>query len=522
VRAIASVVIAASCGVLAFLAYDVYALDRDQRKPVDAFAQKYTMTLRRPDVTTSLQYAPSADFAADLIADASLRDATMTVRLAGLTPEQRIAWLDAVGRLDEQLGNAADLTLDAMTRRPGWPYHAGLLGQLVYTRDARALSPSIVAQSNRWSVPLRIASSVASNDELLWQFTALAYLQTWPELSEQHRDATPVFRRAFQDVDFVRATFSSATQIIGTDAAIDNLPESPKPLWAAFNQLANAGDIENAWRVHQEWDGAEWSQRATDLAEIEKAASKGDIAVVRALCETWTRNHSVWDYDSPAAHKQAARLLELWPVSATGSWPNDARADLIRYFMSGRREDVSGVLLMRASESVSGVPDSTQAQLKVLGSDIRGAEMIAHRSDSFGSFEWNSYLYELSRYWLNKGDREKARAALARLPAASHSECEAIALGGGDRSKIGPVRIEWRERAAVPLCHTTPLGVTLTLALIGSTPAIVDYGWDGARAASAYLEHDTQVTLRAVVGQHTVTLRSQRPSAIVVEATPSN
>jgi hypothetical protein len=528
VRAIASLVIAASCGVLAFLAYDVYAVDRDQRKPVDAFAQKYTMTLRRPDVTTSLQYAPSADFAADLIADASLRDATMTVRLAGLTPEQRIAWLDAVGRLDEQLGSAADLALDAMTQRPGWPYHAGLLGQLVYTRDARALSPSIVTQSNRWSVPLRIASSVALNDELLWQFTALAYLQTWPELSEQHRDATPVFRRAFQDVDFVRATFSSATQIIGTDAAIDNLPESPKPLWAAFNQLANAGDIEHAWRVHQEWDVAEWKQRATDLAAIEKAAPKGDIGIVRALCETWTRNHSVWDYDSPAAHAQAARLLELWPVSATGKWSNDARADIIRYFISGRDDVVSGALLMRTAQAVTGVPEPTAAQLKVLASDIGGAQLIAKRSESFGSFEWKPYVYELSRYWLKKGDREKAQSTLATLATTAQGECEAVALQHSINDTHGTTsqhaRVTWNSgRTNLTLCHQRRSNASLRLNLVDGPSAIVEIASNGARVISILVREGQpcEVGLPSAEGVRRISARilsSSDHATVILEA----
>jgi hypothetical protein len=489
VKAIAAVVVAVSCGVLAFLAYDAHALDRDQRKPVDAFAQKYTMTLRRPDVTTTLQYAPSADFAADLLADASLRDATMTVRLAGLTPEQRIAWLDAVGRLDEQLGSAAGLALDAMTQRPGWPYHAGLLGQLVYTRDARALSPSIVTQSNRWSVPLRVATSVASNDTLLWQFTALAYLQTWPELGPHHQDATPVFRRAFQDVDFVRATFSSAAQIIGTDAAIDNLPESPRPLWAAFNQLANAGDVEHAWRVHQEWDAAEWRQRAIDLAAIEKAASKSNLAIVRALCQTWTRNHSVWDYDSPAAHAQAARLLELWPVSESGKWANDARADIIRYFISGRREGASGALLVRTAEAVSGVPQPMQAQLRVLASDIGGAELIAKKSDSFGSFEWKPYLFELSRYWVKKGDGSKAQAAVAQLPAIARDECEVrvTQIADADNLRLDPIRIALAGNMDVPLCLARRTAVQLILTSSSETGVIVDCGWDGARSTSVFV-----------------------------------
>jgi len=506
------------------MAFGVYAHDRDQRKPVDAFAQKYTLTLRRAAVEKSLQYAPSADFAVDLVADASLRDATMSVRLSGLTPEQRIAWLDAIGHIDEQLAQAADLTLDAMTLRPGWPYHPALLGQLVYTRDARALAPSIVTQSNRWIVPLRVATAASSNDDVLWQFTALAYLQTWPDLGSKHENATTVFRRAFEDVDFVRATFGSATQIIGTDAAIENLPEAPKPLWAAFDQLAMGGDMEHAWRVHQRWDAAEWKQRALDLASIEQAASRRDVEIVRARCAAWTRDHSVWDYDTPAAHAQAARLLELWPVSDNGKWSSDERADVIRYFISGRRA-VNGALLVHTADTVSGVPESTQAQLHVLASDISGAELIAKRSESFGSFEWKPYVFELSRYWLNKGDREKARTVLAKLPAAARDECDAVALAGGERPEPSALRVDLKDRIDVSVCVTRPSG-TLLRFTPREASAIVDYGWDGARAGSVPVVAQgpgVDVMLPVAVGQRTITLRSlPTKAAVFVDVRPAS
>lgn len=520
-RIVASLVAAAACALFAFAAYDGFAKDRDARKPVEAFAQRFQMTLRRPAVAATLQYAPSADFATDLVADASLRDATVSVRLAGLTPEQRMAWLDAIGHIDEQLARAADLSLDAMTQRPGWPYHPALLGQLVYTRDARALSPSIVTQSNRWTVPLGVATTAASNDDLLWQFTALAYLQTWPDLGSQHRNATPVFRRAFEDVDFVRATFASAVQIIGIDAAVNNLPDAPKPLWAAFNQLANAGDMDHAWRVHQRWDAAEWNRRAADLAAIEQAASRRDVGIVRAKCESWTRDHSVWDYDTPAAHAQAARLLELWPVSDSGKWSNDERADVIRYFLSGRREGASGALLVRTAETVSGVPEPTQAQLHVLASDLGGAEAIAKRSDSFGSFEWKPYLFELSRYWMNKGDRTQAQAALAKLPATAREECEAVTLTGGTTQLANTIRFTLNDRVSVPMCNLQPAAAKLTLS--SDTPAVLDYGWDGARNASVLLQSGiaTDVTLPPATGQRTITLRAlaQKPT-VSVTVTP--
>lgn len=475
-----------------------------------AFAQRYTIALRRPDVAQSLVYAPSADFATDLVCDATLRDATVPVRLGGLKANERIAWLDAVTHLDEQLAAAADLSLDALEERPGWPYHAALLGQLVYTRAARSLSPAIVTEAKRWIVPMRIATAATPYDSVLWQFTALAYLQTWPDLGPRYSDADAVFRRAFDDRDFVHYVFGSANTILGADAAIAHLPDSPRPLREAFDQLAKAGAIDEAWRVYQRWDAAEWRRRASDLADIENAADRRDVEALRSACEAWTRNHSVWDYDTAAAHGQAARLLQLWPASDSGQWFSDSRADIIRYFISGRREGVTGSILAHAADPVAGVPPPTQAQLRVLAGDLPTAELIARRSESFGSFEWKPYIYELSRYWLRNANRDKARSVLGDLPVAARAECEAFEIIGDDPPRQASLAVVFKERTDIGICQLPRASARVTLTPANNRSAIVEYGWDGARIGSVFVpaRESVDVYLPAASGQRTVTIRA--------------
>ncbi|HEX9606039.1 MAG TPA: hypothetical protein VF962_02315, partial [Gemmatimonadaceae bacterium] len=454
---------------------------------------------------------------------ATLRDVLVPISLNGLTPEVRVAWMDAIPQYDEQMRRGAELALDAVTERPGWPYHAFLLGQLVYARDSRAFSSQLITGSGRWSVPLLRAAGAADSDDALWQSLALAYLQTWPDLSQIHAASAPtVLRKAFRDVTFVRSTFGPAMQIVGKNMAIACLSDAPGALWEAFQQIAMAGDIGTAWTLHQRWDAAEWRARRDDLLKIDRAAARGNIDETRWLCHVWTSMHSVWDYDSPEAHAQAGRLLDLWPVSDVGRWPTDNRAEVIRYFLAGRENTVDGAILAHSATALRGIPSSTQARLRVLAADISGADAIARSSESLGSFEWTPYLVDLARYWLRNGDPEKARAALATLPPAARNECDvrAVREAAGevthpaDTNRIGLV---WSEQADVPICLPKGVATTVKLVLLSSTPVVVDYGWDRARYGCVLLSRSgetVEVALPAVEGMHTLSVRTPfRPPA---------
>lgn len=513
----ANVLLAMLCLAGAYASFAVYAEDRRARVAPSRFAEQYTMMLRRPDVVRSLDLAPSGDFASDLIADATLRDVVVPVQLSAVTPSVRAAWIDAVTRYDEQLSRAAELMLDAIAQRPGWPYHRTLLAQLVYTRDARSLSRDLVTHSTRWSVPLSSGARGAESDGSLWQSLALAYLQTWPDLGREHgANAAQVFRRAFADADFVRNAFLPLVAIVGKPAAMTLLPDSPAPLRAAFGQLETSGDLDGAWQVHQRWQAAEWRSRQRDLDRIERMTRRGDYFEVRRLCVLWTSAHSISDFDSPAARAQLARLLEVWPAGSGGDWRGDPRAAIVRYFLAGRRAAVSGPVLLRAIDGVGGVDEPTLALLRVAGGDVPAAEAIVRSSDSFGTLEWKAYIVELSRFWLRKGHRDRARAALATVPAAAREECEVsvvrAALGDEPFRNDRPrVELVWNDRADIPICMTAGRRAKLKLMLLPGPAAIVDFGWAGARSGSVFLKGTgalVTISLPAVEGFRTLNLRA--------------
>ena len=486
---IANVLLALISVVLAYASYTIFARDRESRTPAQQFADRYNMPLRRPEIVKSLEYAPSSDFATDLVTDTMLNDLVTPVNLNSLSPEARAAWMDAVSLYDEELTSAADLELGAIAARPGWPYHSALLGQLVYAQQAHALSPALVTNYKRWARPLHNAAAAAETDNSLWQSLAAAEIETWPDLGRVHAgNARSVFRHAFEDPEFVTGTFRLAINTIGKENAIRALPDRARPLWAALEECGRIGDIFAAWSIHQRWDAAEWREREADLVQTEKASTRLDVDEARRLCARWSSIHSVWDYDSSEARSQAARLLEVWPAGTEGRWLDDPRSQFVRYFLSGRTVNVKGSSLLRSVESLSGVPLPVLARIHVLAGDISGAEAIAKASDSFGAFEWTPYVLELARYWNSRNDKARARAALAQLPPAAREECDTLlmrhAVEGGEKVAISSDDrpLEVAAGSPVALCVDRP--AALVLEISSAAGAIVDYGWDGARTAT--------------------------------------
>jgi hypothetical protein len=511
---VANTLLAVTSLGFAWASYATYSMDHSSRIAEQRFAVQYAMPIRRPEIVKSLEYAPSGDFAADLVADATLQDVAGPVELADLSAQARAAWLDAVPKYDEQMAGAANLALDAIAARPGWPYHSSLLGQLFYLRQARSLSPDLVRKHDLWSKPLYIAATDAATDNSLWQSLAVAELQTWPELGNLHvKTALSVFRHAFEDPDFVASTFGPAVNALGKDAALQVLPDRAEPLHAALQVVGKGGDVLAAWSIHQRWDAAEWRERADDLAAIQVHAARGDIDETRGLCVRWMSVHSVWDYDSKVARAQNERLMEIWPVGKEGRWTDDPRAQIVRYFLSGRTDGVKGSVLLRTIDSLAGVPVPIVAQIHVLAGDLAGAESIAKSSDSFGTFEWTPYVVELARRWNAQGDKTRARAAIAQLAPAARDECNVLVarreIDGRETVAVDSRDLSSQSMVGTPIALCMDQGTRLNVRVTSADPFIVDYGWDGARSASALVTPASlSLTLAAPPGMRQLMTRS--------------
>ncbi len=523
-RRVSNIALAVAAATALAASIAVFAHDRNTRVAPNAFANKYTFKQRRPEIIDSITLAATGAEAADLIADTAIRDAVEPVSLAGVDNEVRNAWLDLVPRTDGELKDASGLMLEAIKTNPGWPYHEALLGETVYTRHSRNLSPELVTKYEQWRIPLLAGAEAANVDDNLWQSLAVGYIQTWPDLGRIHvKTSRMVFHRAFEDPEFVTETFSLAIQTIGKQRAVAAVPDRAKPLWQAMQQLGKSGDVLTAWSVHQRWDAAEWRERGEDLAAIEKQSARGDLDEERRLCQLWTSAHSVWDYDSPAAHKQAARLLELWPAGTEGQWRSDPRADIVRYFLGGRTADVNGAVLARTIDSIAGVPLPTVARIRVLAGDIAGAESIVRSAEGFGSLEWTPYVLELTRYWIGQKEKAKARAAFAQLAPAAREECDAAIVGAAAGEIVPPASLSgtsriWIDKTAIALCTPRSSQPALTLTLLGGSPAVIDYGVDAARSGSMLLS----ASQRPVVADLVTTAGMRTIDAnVVLASTPA-
>src|SRR5262249_54359140 len=162
--------------------------------------------------------------------------------------------------------------------------------------------------------------------------------------------------------------------VVGPQIATRDLPESSRPLLVASDYFAKQNDIDWAWSLRQRWERAEWTERVRDLDRIERYAARRDMSEVRTRCAQWLSIHSVWDFDSSAAHAQALRVLALWPGGSVGSWRTDRFADVVQYLLS-RNGDVTpdAPLLLRTAELFSDVPPATLAQIRLLAGDVAGA-----------------------------------------------------------------------------------------------------------------------------------------------------
>ncbi len=466
----------------------LYRADLAGRKPALDFVAKFNIETRRPDVAHTVGYAPTPDWAAEMIADAALRDAYEPVNLTDATPAFREAWINAAGHVDEELVFAKGALLDAVAVRPGWPFYQSLLGQTVFALESRAYSPDLVQKPATWSQPLLNAAHGAPGASSPWRSLAAAYLQTWPLLEKTHTaTAGEVFTHAFADPDFVRIVFPDAARLLGTDRAIRFVPDAPQSLTAAFDYFAKANDVGHAWPLRQRWERAEWNARVSDLADIERHAKRGDVDDVRNLCDAWTSRHSVWDYDTPAAHQQAARILEVWPGGRRGAWSNDPLAEVARYLITRNGDsDRFAAVVARQIDSFAGVSNPTLAEVKLLSGDVNGAERIAQTAEDAGTLAWAPYMLTLARIQGKGGD------AMSRLPVAARQTHEALLIGGdpviddADGARCGA-----KTEMAV---HGAAKEKTITVRLTTSSPALVDVGINRARAATLLVDGARDVT----------------------------
>jgi hypothetical protein len=504
--------IALAAITLGIIAVARYRAGREGWKSARKFVADFDVSLRRPDDAATIDLVPSADLAADVVADIALQDALGTVRLGDASPELRERWLRAIGHVDEELAAARAVSLDALATRPGWAGHWSMVGKLVYAAQRRGVHSPAADEARLWQMPLAIAMASFPGDDSTAVFASTAYLETWPELSETGQNrARQGFRRALLDPAFASNAFPVLMEAVGHDQAIAMMPSEASTLRAAFESLARGSDVGGATALYSRWELAEWRSRVADLREIEIRAGLNDVTKQRDLAFEWMARHQAADFDTAAGREQLLRVLALAVNDRIGSWQSDSRANIVRFFLNHRispeRKGSRGLEIApgaagiaAATNALTGVPEPIRARVRLLGGDIDGAQAIFERSDTVGSFEWTPFLLDLAEFRLMQAATEPARNALEALAPAARGECDALVVarklarlaGATLREEAAAQRFSgnppahWSASGVLTLCVDPDLSDTqqLQVTFDAQEPALVSWGWNDGRHAT--------------------------------------
>jgi len=494
----------------------------------------FAVDIRYPDEKELIDYAPSADLAYQDAALVALNDALGSVLLNDLTPAVRAAWVNAARRIPEELTTARNLELEGAALRPGWPYHAYLAGKLTYAIERQS---TVHEPPARWITPMRFAAARASGDDAIWGTLAGASLESWSQLSPQQRaEVLPELHRAFLDADFVQRAFPATLASLGSAVSASLLPDSPGALSVAFTTFSDHGEPDTAWIIQQRWLKAEWIDRSDGLAKIEERFRLQDDPGLQAACSNWFARHSIWEFDDARGRAQVARILDLWPPEG-GTWPQDPRAQMIRYFLAHREGAVAGALLSRSVSLLTNVPSPVAATCRLLGGDLYGSERIMSASVSSGSFEWTDFILRLVHARLAAHQAEAARRVFDLLPPGAVRSCDALLaqrelLTAEGRSMtdvdkgldaVTPVLYEaadWSADGRLSICLDPEAGLMnrVRLTFPADSRAIVGIGWNDGRIETRRLVGGDSLTLplAGLKGRVVLGVKHLGGSAVVV------
>jgi hypothetical protein len=457
---------------------------------------------------------PAGDLAADLAVEAILGKTTQGSQSS--EPQPSASPLDA----------ARALLVDALRARPGSAVHRLLLGRLALQSE-KALGQRLPPEA--WSTALWLASGAAPGRGEAWIVQADAYLERWESLSQALRDRSArIFANAFDDPRFVSRNFVRADRALGREEALGLLPDRSEILREAARSLSWERDLEGAALLFDRLDRVRRRERVEALRHIEERRRLGDVEGLRAACLEWSRRYPVGEFDDPRGRSELSRVLELWPASLHGSWRRDPRAEMIRFFLDGRESAVAPATLLRAVESLTGVPEAVAARVRLLAGDPSGAEQLRRASGGSGP-EWTGYLTSRARFELTRGRPKEARALLDRVSRLQRDACEVllvrreVARDLRDEPEIQEVgrRLTelaasasdglWTSNGTLTLCLDPERigGKSIRLEIAADAPTVLAYGWDGGSLGTVLVSQRRLVhlSLAGLAGEKTLALR---------------
>lgn len=336
-----------------------------------------------------------------------------------------------------------------------------------------------------------------------WVFLAGASLERWTDLGADARAAAPeALRRAFADPGFVARALPTAIAALGRQETLRLVPDEMGALRTASGLLMASGDVASAAAIVPRVGVAARREREARLRRIRELLHYGDVDGARSACHAWVVDFAPGDFDDEVGRRQSADLLELWPAGVAGTWRTDPRANLVRYFLGGRTQDVEAGAMLTATDSISEVPPVVRARVLLLAGREADALAVAAQPSSSGAFEWSAFYEDLARTRLARGDGSGARDALGRIAPSAREGCDALILRRDVASNLGDARetalleealssVErhtygadsWSSEGSASVCLDSgsgdPKSWVVRLGVQTAGPALLRCDWDG-------------------------------------------
>ena len=500
------------------------------REAVERFFKDFTLDARRPELLGTARVEGSADLAMLVAVRAATLDVAGATALGQLEPEVRGLWLRSVREMPEEVAAARGLALEAIARRPAWAFHSLALAELVLADEWR--EPPDERRTERWLAPARVAVAWAPDAPGIRAAWAAAALDRWAALTAEERlEARGVVRSALRDEGFQRIALRAVVAVMGVADGLSLLPETPEAIAAARQVLADAATFEERVAVEERWVAAEREERRRAVAEMAGylEAGRGDKAAAAAAA--FLAAHPVGTFDDAEGREQARVVLRAVGDGRPGDWLTDPRGKLVRWSLANRRRVSEGGDLRKAASGLRNVPDGARALMALYAGDEAGWRRLVERSDTKGSSEWTPFYVELARRSLEQKAPAEAEAALRKVSRFDLGQCEVLlvrrAVARARGAGLAELQEEWaaafRETLDVsrfpatgagelPVCVDPERGeaASLAVSLVATEPALVAWGWDGARSGTVRLEAGVEqaltVPLAGLEGQRALTL----------------
>lgn len=497
---------------LALLAASIADFESDQarRRKGEAFARRYSIALRAPDLYGQAQYEGAADYGWALYVRQALEDATASVSLEGAPEDVRQAWIAVRENADRELEEARNLSLEGLRLRPACGDHAFGIGATTFVAWERRDDPRVREERRQWFEPLRLAAELEPGADDVASFRAEAELESWRAGSSPART---IFRRAFENPAVFAEIFPIYTAAVGGfEHSRRDVPGGLSQQQAALDFIAGEGDVDayldQAARVDRV--ASEEAKRLAETMEMARE-SRRDDAAGEAAAELFAT------IPLRAANLPGfIRALECWPEGRLESWEGSRRRQVVEFLLDGREKNLTRDAIERTLSTMTAVPPFAAARLDLLAGDLISAERIERDSQATGGYDWWPYRLEKARVLLRSGNVADAGAVLAGL---------ASSLRGAFETRLLEAEIEKREgkRVAppagkgdyaaqewgIPSGASVAPGRTATLfverpegelegavAVSSETPAAIALGWDGDLSLRARVDKSGTLTLR--------------------------